>query len=58
MILTHSSYWLERNQAQQNEKLKADEKKNETSDKSPGDAGKENETKTELAEVRAGICFR
>ncbi|XP_023716057.1 uncharacterized protein LOC111869078 isoform X4 [Cryptotermes secundus] len=56
MILTHSSYWLEKNQPQQNEKLKADERKYDkstSSDKSQGDAGKDNGTKTEVVENAA-----
>lgn len=61
MILTHSSYWLEKNQPQQNEKLKADERKNDkstSSDKSQGDAGKDNGTKTEVVEVRRQLLLR
>lgn len=58
MILTHSSYWLERNQTQQSEKVKAVEKKSEintSSDKSHGDTGKDTGTKTDGTEVRRQI---
>jgi hypothetical protein len=49
MILTHSSYWLERNQVQHSEKLKADKQ----------DTGKDTATKTEGTEVRRLIyCNR
>jgi hypothetical protein len=61
MILTHSSYWLEKNQPQQNEKLKADERKSDTSmspDKSQGDAEKDNGPKTEAVEVRRQLFVR
>jgi hypothetical protein len=61
MILTHSSYWLEKNQPQQNEKLKAEERKSDTStssDKSQGDAGKDSGPKTEVVEVRVQLFMR
>lgn len=51
MILTHSSYWLERNEVQHSEKLKAE--------KPHGDTGKDTGTKTEGTEVRRWIyCNR
>jgi hypothetical protein len=60
MILTHSSYWLEKKRLQQSEKLKVDERKSDasaSSDKSQGDAGKDNGTKTEAVEVRREMGF-
>jgi hypothetical protein len=54
MVLTHSSYWLERNKVQQSENMKAVEKKSDTntsSVKSHGDPGKDTDAKTEGIEV-------
>ncbi|XP_069704181.1 zinc finger protein 40 isoform X2 [Periplaneta americana] len=53
MILTHSSYWLEKSQSQQCEKLKTAEKKNDANavaEKSHTDTGKDTGTKTEGSE--------
>jgi hypothetical protein len=61
MVLTHSSYWLERNKAQQSENLKAVDKKSDTntlSDKSHGDPGKDSGAKTEGTEVSRCMYFK
>jgi len=60
MVLTHSSYWLERNKVRQSENLKAVEKKSDTntlSDKSHGDPEKDSGAKTDGTEVSRCMYF-
>lgn len=59
MVLTHSSYWLERNKVQRSENVTVERKSdtNTLSDKSHGDPGKDTGARTEGTEVSRCMHF-